>query len=127
MYELITVLFSLLEFLSDSAVDLRFRKFQCQVIKLRFHGIQSEAMGQWRIQVGRFRSNFELLFPRKRTQGPHVMQPVGKLDKNYTNVVRQCKKHFPEILSLERTLLVKNPRDFSQPINDFFHFRTKKT
>ena len=64
-------------------------------------------MSQRCIDVECFAGNLELLAWKHGAQGSHVVQTVGHLDKNHTDVVGHGEQQFAEILGLSRSAVAE--------------------
>ena len=57
-------------------------------------------MGNRRIDLHRFQRLVALLFFRQELEGTRIMQPVGKLDQDHTDILRHRHKHFAKVFHL---------------------------
>ena len=84
-------------------------------------------MGEGGINKHGFSGYLVLLGRRHRPQCAHVVQAVGYLDQNNTDIVRHGKQQFPEILGLSRNIFTKHAtRYFCQPVYNLSYFLTKE-
>lgn len=90
--------------------------FETEVFEFGLDGKEAETVGQRRVDVERFAGNFVLFAGQHRAQGAHVVQTVGHLHQNDTDIFRHRKQQLPEILGLCRSLVAKDTsRYFGQP------------
>ncbi len=76
--------------------------FETEVLKLTFYGIQTYPVCKRSVQEDGLAGHLHLFVFGHRFKSPHVMKPVGYLDKNYPQIVRQGQKHSAEVLCLKR-------------------------
>ena len=74
----------------DFVVGLGVGEFEVQILQLTLYSVEAKPVGQRRVQIQRFGSDFELLVARHRVQGPHVVQAVGDFDENHAHVFAQA-------------------------------------
>src|SRR5690606_32447013 len=110
------------DFLGYIRIDLEVGKPQIQVFQLGLDRIESERVGQRRIEIYGLRSDLELLVARHALQRPHIMEAVRQLDENYADVVGQCKEHLAEILRLLRRAVFKHAPYLGEVVDDARHF-----
>ena len=60
---------------------------ETEILKLGLDLIQSQAMGQWGVDIECFASYFELFVGLHGAQGAHVVQAVCYLDENHADIV----------------------------------------
>ena len=102
-------------------VGLGVGEFEVQILQLTLYSIEAQAVGQRRVQVQRFRGNFELLVARHRVQRPHVVQAVGYFDENHAHVLAQREQHFAEVLGLLAGAVLEHARNLGQPVDNAGH------
>ena len=61
--------------------------FEAQVFQLCFDREKTQTMCQRSVEVKRFSRNLELFGGKHRTQGSHIMQTVGNLNQDHTDIV----------------------------------------
>jgi hypothetical protein len=71
-----------------------------QVLELAAHFVHAEAMGDRRVNVQRFARNFVLPLRREKLQRAHIVQAVGQLDEDDTNVIHHGQHHLAHVLGL---------------------------
>jgi len=75
-------------------------------------------VGQRCIDITGFNGNPDLSFTVEILKGPHIVEPVGQLDQDDSNIPRHGQQHFSEVLDL---LLLQrfifNRADFGDTIN----------
>ena len=81
-------------------IDFRLQIFQCQVIQLNLYFGNTKTLGNGRINVHSLPRLFLLLLRTHIFQRSHVVQTVGQLDQNNTDILRHGQEHLTEILCL---------------------------
>ena len=61
--------------------------FETQILQLCLNREQTQTVGQRSVYILRLTGNLVLLVLALRTQGPHVVQPVGNLNEHYTDII----------------------------------------
>src|SRR5690606_22311589 len=73
---------------------------------------------QWCIEITSFRGNLKLFMASHKLHRPHIMQTVGKLNENHTDIIGKGEEHLAEVLRLHRAVRIKDPGYLGQPIDN---------
>ena len=73
---------------------------EAEVLELGLHLIESEAVGQGRVEVVGLRSDLQLLVGEHRLQGAHVVKAVGQLEQQGTDIVVDGLQHLLVVVHL---------------------------
>jgi hypothetical protein len=76
------------------------QEVEAQVLELVVERVQSQAVGDRRVDVQRFARDSLLLLHRHGIERAHVVQPVGELDEDHAHVARHREQHLAEVLGL---------------------------
>ena len=82
------------------AVDLRLEVTEGQVLEVPLNLIDPQAVRERGEDLERLLRDALLLVSPERTQGPHVVQPVRKLDQDDPDVPGHHDEHLPQVLRL---------------------------
>ena len=74
--------------------------FERQILKLPLDALHTEAVGDGRVDLHRFKRLLPLLFGRLILHGAHVVRAVGKLDENDADVLGHGHEHLAQVLHL---------------------------
>ena len=88
----------------DVVVCIRFFIAEPDVLHFRLHLIQTETVSQRHEDVHGLAQDLVTLVLRHEFYGTAVMQPVCKLDENYTHIIIESQENTLEILCLEAAL-----------------------
>ena len=84
----------------DLAVAVGVEVFEREILKLPLHLLQTETVGDGRVDLHRFERFFELLLRDHVFHRAHVVQSVGDLDEDNADVLRHGHEHFAEVFHL---------------------------
>ena len=98
--ELVPGGFSDIDLLDYGIIDRSVCEAQVQILELRLHCVETQAVSEGRIKINGFRSYFKLLVSWHAVECTHVMQPVRQLDEDHPDVFRKGEQHLTKILSL---------------------------
>ena len=103
-------------------VLLRMRVVEAQVLELVLDLVEAEAVGQRRIDVERLAGDLVLLAGEHGAEGAHVVQAVGDLDEDDTDIVAHREQELLECLGLERRSLAEDAAaDLGEALHDVGH------
>ena len=118
--------FCICQFEYDILIFCWVLKTETEVFELRLNLVEPQTMCQRSIDVKRLACNLILLVLALRTQGTHIVQAVGYLDENHTNILTHREQELLEILSLGRCVIAKDTsRNLGQSINNLRYLWTK--
>ena len=110
---------TVLDHLVDLAVPLRMQRCQGQVLQLVLDLLHAQAVGQRGVDVDGLLGHPLLLVLRKGGQGAHVVEAVGQLDDQDTEVLGERHQH---LAHAGRLLLLPGvevePIQFGHPVDD---------
>ena len=81
-------------------VTIRIQVVKTQIVQFLIKAVQSQPIGDRRVNIGGFLRDAPALFRRHGLQRAHVMQAVGQFDQNNAHVARHSQQHFAEIFRL---------------------------
>ena len=90
----------LVETLGDGAIGLGLQDLERQRLELGAHVLHTHAAGERRIDFHGFGGDPLLLFGRHEFERAHVVQAVGELDQQHTDVGRDGEQELAEVLGL---------------------------
>ena len=93
------------DLLHEIIIDLGLEIFQGQIIKLNLDLADSETLGDRCIDLPCLPRLLLLLLRAHILERPHIVQPVGKLDEDDTDILRHRQEHLPEVLRLRVQLV----------------------
>ena len=99
-HELLVLLALCLQLGDDLVVGHRIQIFQGQVLQLPLDLLHTQAVGEGGVDLHGLEGFFLLLLRRLVLHGAHVVQPVGDLDEDDTDILAHGKEHLPEVLHL---------------------------
>ena len=85
----------------EDAVAHRVQVLERQVLQFEVERVQTEAVGDRRVDVERFVRDALAVRRRHRVQRAHVVQAVGELDQDDAHVARHREQHLAEALRLD--------------------------
>ena len=97
--------FSCIDLLYQIVKNLRLGIFERQVIKLCLDLGNTKPLCDRSIDIHGFFCFFQLLLRSHILQGTHIVQTVGKLDDDNTDIFCHRKEHLTKILSLDLQLI----------------------
>ena len=110
----------------DNGIFLRVLELETQVLQFRLDLIESQTVGQRGIQVERLARNLVLLVGRLGVQRAHVVQTVGYLNQDHTDILAHGEQQLLEVLCLSRGLFAKDASaDLCQSVDDLCNLRTE--
>ena len=99
---------------------------ETQVLEFRLDRVQTQTVGQRCVDIERLTGNLILFVGWLRLQGTHIMQTVGNLDEDHTDIVAHRQQQLLEVLCLCRCLLAEDAaRDLRQSVDNLGHLRAK--
>src|SRR6516164_1416024 len=81
-------------------VFIRMQILEPKVFQFPFDLTQAESVCQGGVYLESLFSNFSLLAWHHVIEGPHVVQPVGQLHKNYSHILSNGNDQLAKVLSL---------------------------
>ena len=90
----------LIQGLNDLLVTHRVQIFQAQILQLPLHLLHAQTVGDGGIDLHGLQGLLPLLFRSLVLHGAHIVQPVGHLDEDDTDVLAHGQEHFAQILHL---------------------------
>ena len=84
----------------DRAAGLGVEDAKGQIFKLFAHGLHAHPAGQRTEDIHRFARLLGLFLGTHGADGAHIVQPVGQLDEDDTQILRHGHEEFAEILGL---------------------------
>jgi len=78
----------------------RVERVETEVFELHAHVVHAQTHGDGGVDIEGFTGDTPALVDLKHTQGTHVMQSIGQLHQDDTNVLGHRQGHFLEILRL---------------------------
>ena len=106
LYIFITFLSAGRNLLHQVVIGFRFQITKRQIVEFDLHLGDTESLSQRRIDLHRLLSLLLLLGRRHIAKSTHIMQSVGKLDQDDTDILRHGKEHLTEILCLNFYLIL---------------------
>ncbi len=101
---LVDVALALVALLRDQRLDLvvlaRVQRLERQVLELPLDRVNTEAVGDRRVDVERLARLVDLLLLRHRVDRAHVVQPIGELDQDDPDVRGHRDHHLAVVLGL---------------------------
>ena len=93
-----------------------------KVLQLHFHPVDSQAVGQRRIQIQGLFGDVALPVRRLKLERPHVVDPVRQTDEKNPDIGRHRQNHLPEIFRLPLLLIAEGDlADLRQPVDEKGH------
>ena len=105
----------------DLVVELGIEGGEAQVLQFPLDRIHAKAMSQWREDLEGLLGDAVLLVRPQESQGPHVVQPIGELDDQHSDVAAHRDDHLADGLGLRR-LPVLDLVEFRHPVDEQGHF-----
>ena len=100
--------------------------FEAQVFQVALHHVQTQAVGQGRVDIHGFLGNALLFMTFLKVQRAHIVQAVGQFDHENPHVVAHGQDHLADILRLGFFLVLKGDlADLGNAIDDIGHFFAK--
>ena len=96
------------------------------VLQFPFNGIDTQPVGQRRVDFQGLLGDGLLLMNRHVFHGPHIVESVRQLDDNYTDILSHGQEHLTIVFNL--TFFLGNIFDFAQlghSVNQHGHLRPK--
>ncbi len=87
-------------------VFMRAAEAETEILKLGLDMVEAEAVGQRGIEIVGLAGDFHLLVGAHCREGAHVVEAVGELDERWAHVVLHRRQHLPEIIYLQRGVVV---------------------
>src|SRR5205085_8785244 len=84
----------------DLLVPDRIDILESEIFELAAHLSHAQTVSEGRVDVQGLLRDLQLQLKRKVLQGPHIVQPVGKLNKDNAYVVHHRQYHLADILGL---------------------------
>jgi len=84
----------------DLGVLPRVEDLEGEILELPLHGMDSEPVGEWRVDLECLLGLLHLLLPAEVLDRAHVVQPVGELDQDHAHVLRHRHDHLAIVLRL---------------------------
>ena len=105
--------------LRERAVVVRLEMLEREVLELPPHLRHTEAVRERRVQVPRLLRDPTALLGRQPVERPHVVQPVGQLDQDDANILRDRQQQLAVVLDLPFLRRVERQiSDLRQAIDD---------
>ena len=92
----------------DNSILIGMLELETQILELGFDGIETQSVGEWRIDVERLASNLVLLVDSLTAEGAHVVEAVCNLNEDDANVIAHRQQEFFEVLRLSRSMVTKD-------------------
>ena len=92
--------------LDDGVEFLRAAVLETEVLEFGLDVVQAEAIGERCIEIVGFTGNFHLLVGAHAVECTHVVQSVGKFDKDCTDIVVHRVEHLLEVVELFRHFIL---------------------
>ena len=109
----------LLDFLSDLAMRLRVQGGEGKILELAPDLSHAQAVSDGSVDFHGLLGNPLPSLHRKEFQSPHIVEPVGQLDQDDSDVVHHGQEHLAKILRLAGFLGVKAELvDLGEPVDD---------
>ena len=100
--------------------------FEAEVLQLALDAVQSQSVGKRSIDVERLSGNLVLLVGKHRTEGAHVVQPVGHFDEDDADVLAHGEQQFLEVFGLTRGSVAEDTsRNLCQSVNNLGNLGAK--
>ena len=104
-------------------VGLRLEVLERQLLELVLHLAHPQPTGDGGVDVEGFLGDLDAALLRKVMQRPHVVEPVGELHENDTNVIHHRQQHLAEVLGLPfLARRERNGADFCHTLDDMRDF-----
>ena len=84
--------FNLLQLVVNLFPSLGVLVFETQVLQLRLDREKTQTVRQRRVDILRFAGNLILLVLALRTQGAHVMKPIGNLNQYHADIIADSQQ-----------------------------------
>ena len=92
---------------------------ETQIFKFRLDLVQSQSVGDGRIDIERFSRDLVLLVGRLRCKRAHVVESVTDLNEDHTDVIAHREQQLLEVLGLRRGMITKDAAtDLGKSIDD---------
>ena len=89
-----------LQFPFENLVAVRVQRAKPKILEFQLDGIQSQALGDRRVDLERFAGAAPALDRRHDAEGAHVVHAVGELDHDDADVAHHRQQHFAKALGL---------------------------
>ena len=107
------------QFALDLGIFLGVFVLEAEVLQFGLNAVQAQAVGQGSIDVEGFARNLVLLVGEHGAQCAHIVQAVGNLDEDDTDVVAHGQQQLFEILGLRRGTVAEDAAgDFGQSVHN---------
>ncbi len=104
----------------------RIERFEAQILKLHAHFIHAEAHGNGCVYIESLAGNALYFFAVQHAQCAHVVQAIGELDQNDTDILCHSQGHFLKVFRLSQLYRVKlDMSEFADAIHKFCDFLAK--
>ena len=98
--EFLLVAAGLFQLTLEHFVAVGVKRAKSQILELEFHGIETQALGDGRIDFQSLACGATSLDGRHRSQGTHVVHAIGELDHDDADVAHHGQEHFTKTLGL---------------------------
>ena len=96
---------------------------EAEILELHLDLVQTEPVGEGSIDVERLTGNLILLVGCHVLKGAHIVQAVGYLDEDDTDILRHGEEQLLEVFGLCRCLVAKDAtRNLGEPIDNLCYF-----
>jgi hypothetical protein len=111
-----------LQFALQHLVAVRIQRAKTQVLELQFDGIQTETLGDGRVDLQGLAGAAAALDRRHHAQGAHVVHAVRELDHDDADVAHHGQQHFAEALGLGLLAILElNLIELADAVDQFGH------
>ena len=122
----ITFCLSISQFVYNCLVFFLVLVTETEVLQFALYLVESESVCQRSIDIECLTCNLIPFVGSLSTEGTHVMEAVGYLDKYDTDVITHREQEFLEVLSLSRSMVTENTTgNLRQSVNDLRNLRTE--
>ena len=104
----VTICLGFLQQRFDVGIFFRMLVLETEIFQLSLDLVQTQAIGDRRINIESFTGNLVLLVRKHGTKGAHVVQTVSNLDEDDTNIIVHCQKKLLEVFGLSRSAVTEN-------------------
>ena len=98
--ELLLIAAGALQLALEHAVAVRIEGAKTEVLELQLHRVQTQALGDRRVDLERLAGDAPPLHRRHHAERAHVVHAVGELDHDDADVAHHGEQHLAEALGL---------------------------